>query len=78
ELYKSPKIPSVIMFAGLQGAVKTTFTGNLANYLKKNENARPLLIAGDVYRTAAIDDLNVLGQQLDVPVFDMGTEVSPV
>ncbi len=66
------------MMAGLQGAGKTTFTGKLANYLKKNENARPLLIAGDVYRPAAIDQLKVLGQQLDVPVFDMGTEVSPV
>lgn len=78
ELNKSPKIPTVIMMAGLQGAGKTTFTGKLANYLKKNENARPLLIAGDVYRPAAIDQLKVLGQQLDVPVFDMGTEVSPV
>ena len=72
------KLPTVIMMAGLQGAGKTTFTGKLANYLKKNENARPLLIAGDVYRPAAIDQLKVLGQQLDVPVFDMGTEVSPV
>ena len=78
ELTKSPKIPTVIMMAGLQGAGKTTFTGKLANYLKKNENARPLLIAGDVYRPAAIDQLKVLGQQLDVPVFDMGTDVSPV
>ena len=78
ELNKSPKIPTVIMMAGLQGAGKTTFTGKLANYLKKNENARPLLIAGDVYRPAAIDQLKVLGQQLDVPVFDMGTDVSPV
>ncbi len=78
ELNKSPKIPTVIMMAGLQGAGKTTFTGKLANYLKKNENARPLLIAGDVYRPAAMDQLKVLGQQLDVPVFDMGTDVSPV
>ena len=75
---KSPKIPTVIMMVGLQGAGKTTFAGKLANYLKKNENARPLMIAGDVYRPAAIDQLKVLGQQLDVPVFEMGTEVSPV
>ena len=77
-LNKSPKIPTVIMMVGLQGAGKTTFAGKLANYLKKNENARPLMIAGDVYRPAAIDQLKVLGQQLDVPVFDMGTDVSPV
>lgn len=75
---KSPKIPTVIMMAGLQGAGKTTFAGKLANQLIKNEKARPLMIAGDIYRPAAIDQLKVLGQQLNVPVFDMGTEVSPV
>lgn len=75
---KSPKIPTIIMMVGLQGAGKTTFAGKLANRLKKTENARPLMIAGDVYRPAAIDQLKVLGQQLDVPVFDMGTTVSPV
>ncbi len=78
ELNKSPKIPTIIMMVGLQGAGKTTFVGKLANYLKKNEKARPLMIAGDVYRPAAIDQLKVLGQQLDVPVFDMGTDHSPV
>lgn len=77
-LNKNPKIPTVIMMVGLQGAGKTTFAGKLANYLKKNEKARPLFIAGDVYRPAAIDQLKVIGQQLDVPVFDLGTEVSPV
>lgn len=75
---KNPKIPTVIMMVGLQGAGKTTFAGKLANHLIKTEKARPLMIAGDVYRPAAIDQLKVLGQQLDVPVFDMGTEVSPV
>lgn len=75
---KSPKIPTVIMMAGLQGAGKTTFAGKLANQLIKNEKARPLMIAGDVYRPAAIDQLKVLGQQLNVPVFELGTEVSPV
>lgn len=78
ELNKSPKIPTVIMMVGLQGAGKTTFAGKLANHLIKTENARPLLIAGDVYRPAAIDQLKVLGEQLSVPVFELGTEVSPV
>ena len=78
ELNKSPKIPTVIMMTGLQGAGKTTFTGKLAKHLMKTENARPLLIAGDVYRPAAIDQLKVLGQQLEVPVFDMGTDANPV
>lgn len=78
ELTKSPKIPTVIMMVGLQGAGKTTFAGKLANQLIKNEKARPLMIAADVYRPAAIDQLKVLGQQLDVPVFDMGTDTSPV
>lgn len=77
-LNKSPKIPTIIMMVGLQGAGKTTFAGKLAKYLVKNENARPLMIAGDVYRPAAVDQLKTLGEQLDVPVFEMGTEVSPV
>jgi len=77
-LNKSPKIPTIVMMVGLQGAGKTTFAGKLANFLKENEKARPLMIAGDVYRPAAIEQLKVIGQQLDVPVFDMGTEVSPV
>lgn len=77
-IQKNPKIPTVIMMVGLQGAGKTTFAGKLANHLIKTEKARPLMIAGDVYRPAAIDQLKVLGQQLDVPVFDMGTDVSPV
>lgn len=77
-LNKAPKIPTIVMMVGLQGAGKTTFAGKLANYMKKNENARPLMIAGDVYRPAAIDQLKVLGQQLDVPVFELGTNVSPV
>lgn len=75
---KNPKIPTVIMMVGLQGAGKTTFAGKLANHLIRTEKARPLMIAGDIYRPAAIDQLKVLGQQLDVPVFDMGTDVSPV
>ncbi|WEG72590.1 signal recognition particle protein [Vagococcus intermedius] len=75
---KSPKIPTIIMMSGLQGAGKTTFVGKLAQHLQKTENARPLLIAGDVYRPAAIEQLKVLGQQIDAPVFELGTDVSPV
>ncbi|MBS7576355.1 MULTISPECIES: signal recognition particle protein [unclassified Enterococcus] len=78
QLLKSPKIPTVIMMTGLQGAGKTTFAGKLANRLIKEENARPLMIAADIYRPAAIDQLKVLGSQINVPVFEMGTEVSPV
>ncbi|MGX6970253.1 signal recognition particle protein [Vagococcus bubulae] len=77
-LNKSPKIPTIVMMVGLQGAGKTTFTGKISNFLKQNENARPLLIAADVYRPAAVDQLKVIGQQLDIPVFDMGTDVDPV
>ncbi|MGQ7742240.1 signal recognition particle receptor subunit alpha, partial [Streptococcus suis] len=75
EIIKSPKIPTIIMMAGLQGAGKTTFTGKLANKLKQEENARPLLIAADIYRPAAIDQLKTLGQQIDVPVFELGNQV---
>ena len=78
EIEKSPKIPTIIMMVGLQGAGKTTFAGKLANNLIKEENARPLLIAADIYRPAAIDQLKTLGQQIDVPVFDMGTDHSAV
>src|SRR5699024_7563354 len=70
--------PTVVLMAGLQGAGKTTFTGKLANHLRKNHNSKPLLVACDVYRTAAIDQLKTLGKQLDMPVFSLGTEVSPV
>ena len=78
EIIKSPKIPTIIMMVGLQGAGKTTFAGKLANKLKKEEKARPLMIAADIYRPAAIDQLKTLGQQLDVPVFALGTEVPAV
>lgn len=77
-LNKSDKIPTIIMMVGLQGAGKTTFAGKLAKYLKEKENARPLMIAGDVYRPAAIDQLKTLGEQLEVPVFEMGTDEDPV
>ncbi|MDR0898914.1 MAG: signal recognition particle protein [Lactobacillaceae bacterium] len=76
-LNKSAKIPTVILMAGLQGAGKTTTVAKLANKFKKEENARPLLIAADVYRPAAIEQLQTLGNQLDIPVFEEGTNVDP-
>ncbi|WP_018658737.1 signal recognition particle protein [Allofustis seminis] len=70
--------PTVYMMTGLQGTGKTTTAGKLANYLRKNKNMKPMLIAADVYRPAAIDQLKTVGEQLDVPVFSMGDQVSPV
>ncbi|HLR43099.1 MAG TPA: signal recognition particle protein [Pseudogracilibacillus sp.] len=74
----SDRPPTVIMMAGLQGAGKTTTTGKLANLLRKQYNRKPLLVACDIYRPAAIQQLQTLGKQLDMPVFEMGTDVSPV
>ena len=61
--------PTVILIAGLNGAGKTTFSGKLANFLKTQKNKKPLLVAGDVYRPAAIEQLKVLGEQIGVPVY---------
>ncbi|MCO7319276.1 signal recognition particle protein [Riemerella anatipestifer] len=61
--------PTVILIAGLQGSGKTTFSGKLANYLKKKRAKNPLLVACDVYRPAAIDQLKVLGSQIGIPVY---------
>ena len=72
------KSPTVIMMVGLQGAGKTTTTGKLATVLRKRHNKKPLLVAADVYRPAAIQQLETLGKQLTVPVFSLGTDVSPV
>ncbi|MBQ9760708.1 MAG: signal recognition particle protein [Clostridia bacterium] len=69
--------PTVIMMVGLQGAGKTTHAGKLAARDKK-QGKRPLLVACDVYRPAAIKQLEVLGERLDIPVFTMGDKVSPV
>lgn len=74
----SPKPPTVVMMVGLQGAGKTTTAGKLANYMKRRENKRPLLVAADVYRPAAINQLQTIGKQLDFPVFAKGTEANPV
>ena len=73
----SPKPPTVIMMVGLQGAGKTTHAGKIANmYKQKGKN--PLLVACDVYRPAAIDQLHIVGESVNVPVFSMGTKISPV
>ncbi len=61
--------PSIILLAGLQGSGKTTFSGKLANYLKKKKQKNPVLVACDVYRPAAIEQLKLLGNQIDVPVY---------
>ncbi|MBQ8416226.1 MAG: signal recognition particle protein [Clostridia bacterium] len=77
KLNISPKPPTVIMMVGLQGAGKTTHAGKLAGMYKK-QGKRPLLVAGDIYRPAAIKQLQVVGEKLDIPVFTMGDKVSPV
>lgn len=69
--------PTVIMLVGLQGAGKTTTAGKLAHFLKK-QNKRPLLVAADIYRPAAIKQLQVLGEQLEMPVFTLGDQETPV
>ncbi|MGV2912382.1 signal recognition particle receptor subunit alpha, partial [Bacillus safensis] len=72
------KSPTVIMMVGLQGAGKTTTTGKLANLLRKKHNRKPMMVAADIYRPAAIQQLQTLGKQLDMPVFSLGDQVSPV
>ena len=74
----SSRPPTVVMMVGLQGAGKTTHAGKLAGMLKKQQHKRPLLVACDVYRPAAIKQLEVVGQSLEIPVFSMGDRVSPV
>lgn len=77
KLTFSSSPPTVYMMVGLQGAGKTTASGKLANYLRK-KGKRPLLVACDVYRPAAVKQLQVLGKQIDIPVFEMGTDTNPV
>ena len=69
----SSKLPTVIMMCGLQGSGKTTHSAKLAKYLK-NQGHRPLLVACDIYRPAAIEQLKVVGKAVDTPVFEMGTQ----
>ena len=73
RLKTSSKIPMVIMMCGLQGSGKTTHSAKLAKYLKA-QGHRPLLVACDIYRPAAIEQLKVVGKAVDTPVFEMGTE----
>ena len=68
----APNPPTIVMMAGLQGSGKTTNAAKLAGLFKKQQQRRPLLVACDVYRPAAIDQLKVVGRQLDIPVFEMG------
>ncbi len=77
KLEISSRPPTVIMMCGLQGAGKTTHCGKLALHLKK-QGKRPLLVACDVYRPAAIRQLEIVGEQVGVPVFSMGDKLSPV
>jgi len=74
----SNRPPTVIMMVGLQGAGKTTTTGKLANLIRKKYNRNPLLVAADIYRPAAIKQLETLGKQLSMSVFSLGDQVSPV
>lgn len=77
KLEISPKPPTVVMMVGLQGAGKTTHAGKLAGMYKK-QGKRPLLVACDIYRPAAIKQLEIVGGQIGVPVFQMGSDISPV
>ena len=70
--------PAIILMSGLQGSGKTTFSGKLANMLKKQEQRKPLLVACDVYRPAAIQQLHVLGEQIGVPVYSEPESKDPV
>ena len=70
--------PTVIMLVGLQGAGKTTMCGKLALQLRKDKNKKPLLVACDIYRPAAIKQLEVVGKQIDIPVFQKGDKINPV
>lgn len=74
----SNRPPTVVMMVGLQGAGKTTTTGKLSNLLRKKYNRKPLLVAADIYRPAAIKQLETLGKQLNLPVYSLGDQVSPV
>lgn len=73
RLNTSSKLPTVILMCGLQGSGKTTHSGKLALMLK-NQGHRPLLVAGDIYRPAAIDQLKIIGEKIGVPVFERGTQ----
>ena len=71
---ETSKNPTIIMMVGLQGSGKTTTAGKIANYVRKKSHKKPLLVACDIYRPAAIEQLQQIGKQLDVPVFTKGKE----
>ncbi|HGH5560231.1 TPA: signal recognition particle protein [Staphylococcus pseudintermedius] len=71
------KPPTVVMMVGLQGAGKTTTAGKLALLMRKKYNKKPLLVAGDIYRPAAINQLQIVGKQIDIPVYSEGDQVPP-
>ncbi|MBQ8689215.1 MAG: signal recognition particle protein [Clostridia bacterium] len=77
KLEISSRPPTVVMMVGLQGAGKTTHTGKIANMFK-HKGKNPLLVACDVYRPAAVDQLKIVGESVNIPVFSMGTKISPV
>lgn len=77
KLEVSSKLPTIIMLCGLQGAGKTTHAGKIALFLKK-QNKKPLLVAADIYRPAAIKQLQVVGEKVGSPVFSMGDKENPV
>ncbi len=77
KLNINPKPPTVIMMVGLQGAGKTTHTGKIAS-MYKHKGKNPLLVACDVYRPAAVEQLKIVGESVNIPVFSMGTKISPV
>ena len=64
--------PAILMLVGLQGSGKTTTIGKLANYIRKKYNKKPLLVAADIYRPAAIEQLKTIGKTLNIPVFEEG------
>lgn len=74
---ENPKGPTIIMLVGLQGTGKTTTAGKLGRLLRKDKDKKPLLVAADVYRPAAIDQLVTIGEELDIPVHEEGTEALP-
>lgn len=70
--------PTIIMMSGLQGSGKTTTSGKIANYVRKKNGKKPLLVACDIYRPAAIEQLKTVGKSLNIPVYEEGTENKPV
>jgi signal recognition particle subunit SRP54 len=78
SVFQAKGNPAVILIAGLQGSGKTTFSGKLANYLKSQKGFSPMLVAADVYRPAAIEQLKILGQQIGVDVFTVPDSQDPV